>query len=85
DVETYLAYRIRLASPLQLVGQPVRMHYEAESLVTAADINAARLEILEGETQARLVDSLVVQDYWQEYLRATYSRRFKELVDAKQS
>lgn len=85
DVETYLAYRIRLASPLQLVGQPVRMHYETESLVTAADINAARLEILEGETQARLVDSLVVQDYWQEYLRATYSRRFKELVDAKQS
>ncbi|MEG0635360.1 MAG: NEL-type E3 ubiquitin ligase domain-containing protein [Pseudomonas sp.] len=85
DVETYLAYRIRLASPLQLVGQPIRMHYEAESLVTAADINAARLEILQGETDERLVDSLAGQEFWQEYLRATYSPRFKQLVDAKQS
>ncbi|MNH34858.1 hypothetical protein D3C79_954850 [compost metagenome] len=61
------------------------MHYEAESLVTAADINAARLEILQGETDERLVDSLAGQEFWQEYLRATYSPRFKQLVDAKQS
>lgn len=85
DVEAYLAYRVRLAGPLQLIGQPVRMNYERASLVTAADINAARVEILDAETQERLVSSLADQTYWQDYLRATYARHFSALVDAKQA
>lgn len=83
DVETYLAYRVRLAWPLQIPGQPVTMHYLRESLVTTEDINVARVEILTSESSERLMQSLANQEYWQDYLRATYSGRFRALVDAQ--
>lgn len=81
DIETYLAYRVGLAGPLQLPAQPVRMHYLAESLVTVEDINVARVEILSAESDARLRQSLADQAYWQDYLRNTYLLRFRALVD----
>nr|WP_233454232.1 NEL domain-containing protein [Pseudomonas monteilii] len=81
DIETYLAYRVGLAGPLQLPAQPVRMHYLAESLVTVEDINVARAEILSAESDVRLRQSLADQSYWQDYLRNTYFLRFRALVD----
>ncbi|WP_079226773.1 NEL-type E3 ubiquitin ligase domain-containing protein [Pseudomonas putida] len=83
DIETYLAYRVRLAGPLQLPAQPVRMHYEQESFVTAQDINSARVEILSSESTEQLVQSLADQVFWQDYLRQTYFMRFRALVDAQ--
>lgn len=86
DIETYLAYRVGLAGPLQLPAQPLRMHYLPESLVTVEDINAARVEVLSVESadnNARLMQSLAEQTYWQDYLRNTYFLRFRALVDAQ--
>ncbi|RAS21829.1 MULTISPECIES: NEL-type E3 ubiquitin ligase domain-containing protein [unclassified Pseudomonas] len=83
DIETYLAYRVRLAGPLQLPAQPVRMHYEQESFVTAQDINSARVEILSSESTEQLAQSLADQMFWQDYLRQTYFMRFRALVDAQ--
>ncbi|MFB1634439.1 NEL-type E3 ubiquitin ligase domain-containing protein [Pseudomonas sp. AP-1] len=85
DIETYLAYRTRLAGPLQLPGQPVRMHYESESLVTAEDINVARAEVLSLENNETLSRALADQSFWQEFLRATYYRSFREQVDARRA
>ena len=81
DIETYLAYRVGLAGPLQLPAQPLRMHYMAESLVTVEDLNVARAEILSAESDVRLRQSLADQSYWQDYLRSTYFLRFRALVD----
>lgn len=85
DIETYLAYRVRLAGPLRLPAQPVSMHYARESLVTIADINSARVEVLSAESTEQLVQSLADQDYWQEYLRQAYFMRFRALVDAQRA
>lgn len=68
---------------MQIPGQPVTMHYLRESLVTTEDINVARVEILTSESSERLMQSLANQEYWQDYLRATYSGRFRALVDAQ--
>jgi len=83
DIETYLAYRVRLAGPLQLPAQPLNMHYEQESFVTAQDINSARVEILSSESTEQLAQSLADQMFWQDYLRQTYFMRFRALVDAQ--
>lgn len=83
DIETYLAYRIRLAGPLQLPAQPLRMHYERESFVTAEDITNAKIEVLSSESTEQLVQSLADQEFWQHYLRETFFLRFRVLVDAQ--
>ena len=83
DIETYLAYRVRLAGPLQLPAQPLRMHYEQEAFVTAEDINSARVEVLSSESTEQLAQSLADQEFWQHYLRELHFRRFRALVDAQ--
>ncbi|HDS1815655.1 TPA: hypothetical protein QEM96_000270 [Pseudomonas putida] len=85
DIETYLAYRIKLAGPLKLPAQPLSMHYERESLVTKEDINSARVEVLAAESTEQLVQSLADQEFWQDYLRKIYFLRFRKLVDAQRA
>ncbi|EOG3618644.1 NEL-type E3 ubiquitin ligase domain-containing protein [Pseudomonas putida] len=82
DIETYLAYRVRLAGLLQLPAQPLRMHYELDAFVTVEDINIARAEVLSLESTEQLAQSLAEQEFWQHYLRERYVERFRALVDA---
>lgn len=84
DIETYLAYRTRLATRLKLPAQPLRMHFEDHSFVTAEDIDSARVEILSAESTEQLVQSLADQPFWQDYLRQIYFLQFRALVDAQQ-
>lgn len=85
DIEVYLTYRVRLAGPLRLPAQPASLHFEAFSGLTPADFNNARIEVLRAENHDSLAQSLAGQEFWQEYLRENYQRRFTALVDVQRA
>lgn len=80
EIEVFLAYRVNLAGPLQLPPQPSSMHYQNYSGVGRADLNAARLEVQNLESPARLSESLANQTFWEDYVRQRYAQRFEELL-----
>ncbi|WP_433887066.1 NEL-type E3 ubiquitin ligase domain-containing protein [Pseudomonas vranovensis] len=76
DVEVRLAYRIGLAERLDLPGQPQSMLFERMANVTAAQLDSAETEVLDGETPEFLKAGIAGRDFWIEFLRARYATRF---------
>ncbi|ROL74107.1 NEL-type E3 ubiquitin ligase domain-containing protein [Pseudomonas vranovensis] len=76
DVEVRLAYRIGLAERLDLPGQPQSMLFERMANVTAAKLDSAATEVLEGETPELMKAGIAGRDFWIEFLKARYAARF---------
>lgn len=76
DVEVRLAYRIGLAERLDLPGQPQSMLFERMANVTAAQLDSAATEVLEGETPEFMKAGIAGRDFWIEFLKARYAARF---------
>ncbi|MBF4209408.1 hypothetical protein EI533_16880 [Pseudomonas donghuensis] len=79
DVEVRLAYRIGLAQRLELPGQPQGMRFEHMANVTAAQLDSAATEVLEGETPESLRAGISGRNFWIDFLKARYATRFAEL------
>lgn len=79
EVEVSLGYRVGLAQALDLPGQPSAMLFPGLEVVSAEQIEAARLHIRAVETPAALVEYLCVQDFWCDWLRKRDAQAFVEL------
>lgn len=79
EVEVRLAYRVQLAETLQLPGQPGHMLFRRLAHVTAAQAEAARVEVLAGETPQALKQAIATREFWTVYLKQQYRERFEAL------
>jgi len=78
-VEVYLTYRVRLADSLDLPAQPSDLAYQPFSGITAADLGAARAEVLREETTQALAEALADREFWVEHLHAQHALRFEQM------
>ena len=68
EVEVYLAYQTALKNDLDLPWLSEHMTYRHLSGVTQEQVNAAKALILGNEAGDGLVDGLLGQDFWSEYV-----------------
>lgn len=78
-VEVYLTYRVRLADSLDLPAQPGNLAFQTFSGVTAADLGAARAEVLQEETTQALAEALADREFWVEHLHTQQAARFEHM------
>ncbi|WP_054884010.1 NEL-type E3 ubiquitin ligase domain-containing protein [Pseudomonas sp. NBRC 111130] len=78
EIEVSLAYRIGLAGPLGLPGQPRSMRFPTIARVTQADLNAAELAVYRAEAGG-LAAYVSERDFWRECLRQREAQRFDAL------
>jgi hypothetical protein len=79
-LEVNLAYRVGLAKALDLPGQPQNMLFEAQSGVTATDLDTAKHRITTAELSPRWLKFIQEQTFWRDYLKRTFTRKFS-LID----
>jgi hypothetical protein len=77
EVEVYLAYQTGLADRLGLPWQSEGMLYRGVSGVTDAMIDNAYDTVLDLEEGDGLVNQMLEQDFWQDYLRETWPVRME--------
>ncbi|MGE8115196.1 NEL-type E3 ubiquitin ligase domain-containing protein [Pseudomonas sp. NPDC086566] len=81
EVEVSLAYRVGLASRLDLLGQPREMLFGGLARVDQADLDRAYTAVLDAEaTQARAV-FISEREFWIASLRALHTQAFTEVED----
>ena len=68
ELEVHLAYRVGLARPLDLPGQPQGMMFNALAGVSAEDLNTAQVQVASGEKSSELNTFISSLDYWRAYL-----------------
>jgi len=78
-IEVYLTYRVRLADSLDLPAQPGTLAFQTFSGVTAADLGAARAEVLQEETTQALAEALADREFWVEHLHEQQADRFERM------
>ena len=78
EVEIYLAYTTELAQRLDLPWQSPEMMYP-ESDVTPAMIERAFKRVYELEQGGGLIDRLLEQPLWSDYLKGAYAAHFKPI------
>ncbi|WP_300729811.1 NEL-type E3 ubiquitin ligase domain-containing protein [Pseudomonas sp.] len=76
DVEVMLAYRIGLAQPLELPGQPKSMTFVQLAGVTQADLDSARLRVEQAELTVALNEFISKTTFWRNYLIQKYQSEF---------
>lgn len=79
EVEVRLAYRVGLAERLDLPGQAKNMMFVSVADVSAAQLDAAEAEVLQGETPESLKAGIASRDFWIEFLKKRYVERFDEV------
>ncbi|MBC3420607.1 NEL-type E3 ubiquitin ligase domain-containing protein [Pseudomonas sp. RW3S2] len=79
EVEVSLAYRVGLASALDLPGQPSSMQFETVAGVSESDLAAARAAVQESEAGEALITYISERDFWSRYLRQQHSDSFDAL------
>lgn len=72
EVEIYLAYQTSLARRLDLPWQSDSMLYRTVAAVSDDAIDQAYLTVLELESGDGLVNGMLEQPFWENYLRETY-------------
>ena len=77
EVEVYLAYQTGLANRLNLPWQSEGMHYREVSGVTDVMIDQAYDTVLALGEGDGLVNRMLEQDFWEEYLRKTWPVRME--------
>lgn len=78
EVEIYLAYQTRLASRLGLPWQSEDMLYQQIAAVSDKAIDQAYTTVLALEEGNGLLDAMLEQPFWEEYLRNAHPNEFKE-------
>lgn len=78
EVEVSLAYRIGLAQVLNLPGQPQTMQFFNRAQISQADLDNARVAILEEERGAGLALFTSQRDFWLDYLRQAHEGLFEQ-------
>ena len=77
EVEIYLAYQTRLASRLGLPWQSEDMLYQNIAAVSDKAIDQAYTTVLALEEGDGLLDAMLEQPFWDQYLRETYAQNFQ--------
>lgn len=75
-LEVSLAFRTGLVEVFELPGQPRHMRYAALSGVTQAALDRAKSQITTAELSSQLLEFLVRQPFWIDYLKREYPRQF---------
>ncbi|MEN5304088.1 NEL-type E3 ubiquitin ligase domain-containing protein [Pseudomonas sp. TWI628] len=79
SVELLLAYRQGLASSLDLPVNVDQMQLPMLADISLEELDLARDEVLDGESDAAVGVSLASRDFWREYLRARHEQQFSDL------
>lgn len=74
--EIYLAFRVQLAQPLEIYGQPTYMSFRQVENVTSDDLIAAEAAVYEAETSEALSQFLAQQTFWRDHVRVAYADQF---------
>lgn len=77
EAEVRLAFRIGLAGPLDLPGQPRQMAYAAVANVTAEQLRQTQATILAAESEEGRVADMVTRTFWMEDLRERHASTFE--------
>ncbi|WP_236181259.1 NEL-type E3 ubiquitin ligase domain-containing protein [Pseudomonas sputi] len=81
QVEVHLAYETGLAKRLELPWQSEAMRFRPTAGVTDSTINRAYTTIIEAEAGDGLVNQMIEQPFWEQYLRKQYPSDFARNTD----
>ncbi|MBO0495433.1 NEL-type E3 ubiquitin ligase domain-containing protein [Pseudomonas sp. Marseille-Q1929] len=81
SVQVSLFFRTRLASSLQLPGQPKDLHQKALAGVEPSDLAAADAAVRRAELSPELLTYITRLPYWKAYLKQTFAARFETLFE----
>ena len=76
EVEVSLAYRVGLATSLDLPGQPRSLQFARVAGITTDDLEAASSAVLAAETTDALVLYIAQRDFWMRHLRQLHAPEF---------
>lgn len=76
DVEVLLAYRVGLASRLELPVSTRTMQFSTSAAVSPAMLDRAEQIVLASETQDALVEFALTREFWVKYLETRYQDEF---------
>ena len=79
QAEVRLAYRLRLAEPLDLPLPPARMLYRTAAAVTADELHDVEGLVLASQHSPTFITNAVSRDFWVAWLRDAYATEFAEL------
>ncbi|MDF0731532.1 NEL-type E3 ubiquitin ligase domain-containing protein [Pseudomonas entomophila] len=79
EVEVSLAYRVGLATRLDLPGQPRTLQFGAVAGVSAADLDAAAEAVRQAEASDALVTYVSERDFWLRHLRQLHGDAFEAI------
>lgn len=79
-VEAELAFRVRLADKLDLIGQPNGMRYETLGKVTEAELNDAARDIFKAESSSELMTYISCRTFWIGFLKEHCARQFSQVA-----
>lgn len=78
EVEIYLAYQTSLAASLDLPWVSEHMLYRRTARVTDQQIDQARQTVLDLGEGDGLVNQMVLEPFWHDYLRASHSEEYAQ-------
>lgn len=81
EVEVYLAYHSGLKQRLKLPWVSPYMHYRVTSEVGTTRLNSAFDHVMRLETNDGLVDGMLEQSFWDQYLRETHATQFQASLE----
>ena len=81
EVEVYLAYHTGLKDRLKLPWVSPHMSYRTTADVDLTRLNRAFDHVMRLEAQDGLVDGMLEQPFWNQYLRETRAQRFQASLD----
>lgn len=77
--EIYLAFRVQLAEPLGIYGEPTYLSFRHLQSVTPNDLVEAEAAVYEAETAEALSQFLAQQAFWQDHVRLAYEDQFADI------
>lgn len=81
ELEVNLAYRIGLAQPLDLPGQPKSMTFRGLAAVTQEDLDAAMVEVQNAEKTDAMATYISTLDFWKTYLTNAHRAEYATLTE----
>jgi hypothetical protein len=82
EAEVRLAYRLQWATELDLPLPPGRMLYRAHARLRPGELDEALGQVRQGENGEPFMNYAAGRDFWVDYLREVYPKRFRALKDA---
>ncbi|MBK5011651.1 hypothetical protein IAE33_003511 [Pseudomonas sp. S60] len=79
QIEVSLAYRVGLASKLDLPGQARTMEFESSAGVSQQDLDAAEAHVRKAEAGEQLVKDISERGFWSDHLQARHGAVFEAI------